>query len=97
MQDDVAKMIINRLDSIEGNMQEMRTALISLARVEERQATNGAAVERLESRLDSNVREIHARIRPLERLRWLGIGVATGAGAGAGALSSVIPWTAVLA
>lgn len=97
MEDPAVTRIENRLAQIERSLGALSEAMISLARVEERQAFNASALDRLESRTEANVSNLYDRIRPLERLRWLGIGVATGAGAVAGALSSVIPWQSVLA
>lgn len=97
MEDPAVTRIEGRLAQIEKNIGDLSQAMISLARVEERQAFNASALDRLESRMEANVGNLYDRVRPLERLRWMGIGVATGVGFVAGTLGGFIPWEAILA
>lgn len=85
MDEQVAKMIVDRLDRQESKIDQMASAITSLARVEERMA-NGA------SRMDAlarSVEGIESRLHELEKMRWKVAGALVLAGVVSGSASAL--------
>lgn len=69
----MTKIILDRLDRIEGKMDSLVDAMIALARIEERQSNHIDGIQRMGVRLEA----LEVRVRDLENLWWRIAGAVT--------------------
>ncbi|WP_018875284.1 hypothetical protein [Thioalkalivibrio sp. ALJ8] len=91
--DRVVDLVLDRMNKFEGKfeakMNEMASAITTLARVEERMASGTDKMSQLTTDLDS----LSSRVRELEKLRWKIAGamvLASALGGGIGALGALL-------